>query len=283
MQNIDRIAAFEIGVMFWAGGHPRETLEELKAMGIRCGQLGIAGDLDLSCAEQWGTALAEADFTVSTVFAAYKGESYADKPTVQATVGFVPPSARQEREQRTLEVSDFAAAIGAPAIATHVGCVPEDPNHPDYTAVLATVRKVCDHASKRGQKFALETGQEPAQVLMDFIDRVQRPNLGINFDPANMILYGTGDPVEALATLGPKILSVHCKDGDWPPAGDRDALGKERALGKGAVGMERFLRQLKKVGYEGPLNIEREAHDPVERLEDIRSAISLLRELKAAV
>jgi L-ribulose-5-phosphate 3-epimerase len=283
MQIIEPLSPFETGVMFWAGGDPRKTLAELKSMGVRCGQMGIPGDLNLACAADWRNALREAEFIVTTVFAAYNGESYADKPTVEATVGFVPPATRPERETRTLAVSDFAAAIGAPAIATHIGCVPEDQGHPAYQAVLQTVRRICDYAAARGQKFALETGQESARVLLEFLDRVNRTNLGINFDPANMILYGTGDPVEALSILGPRILSVHCKDGNWPPAGQPEALGEEKPLGSGAVGMERFLRELKKVGYAGPLNIEREAHDAEQRLRDIQAAIELLRALKTTV
>src|SRR5258708_5755349 len=118
--------------MFWAGRDPAETLAELKALGVNCGQIGIAGDLDLACAGAWRDTLREAGFTVTTVFAAFRGESYADKPTVRDTVGFIPSATRGEREQRTCHVSEFAATIGAPAIATHVGCVPEDATHPDH-------------------------------------------------------------------------------------------------------------------------------------------------------
>lgn len=281
MQTLRPLAALETGVMFWAGPDPGETLAELKAMGVRCGQLGLPGDLDLACAEAWRDALAATDFTITTVFAAYHGESYADKPAVQSTVGFVPPATRVEREKRTCEVSDFARVLGVPAIATHVGCVPEDLQHPDHIAVRKMVQRICDYAAERGQNFALETGQESAAVLLEFMRGVNRANLGINFDPANMILYGTGDPIAALEMLGNQVLSVHCKDGDWPPAGQPDALGEERALGAGAVGMERFLRQLTKVGYQGPLVIEREASDPARRLRDIATGIELLGRLKS--
>ena len=44
----------------------------------------------------------------------------------------------------------------------------------------------------------LETGQETADGLLQFIADVGRDNLFVNFDPANMILYGTGEPIEAL-------------------------------------------------------------------------------------
>jgi sugar phosphate isomerase/epimerase len=272
-------AKLETAVMFWAGRDPAQTIAELTRLGIRSGQLGLPGDLDLICAPQWRDAIAAAGFRVFTVFAAYTGESYADIPTVQRTVGFVPPATREERERRTVAVSDFAATIGAPGIATHIGFVPESANDPDYLAVRDMVRRVCDHAARHNQTFALETGQEPARVLLAFLNDVARPNLGINFDPANMILYGTGDPIEALGILGPRVLSVHCKDGDWPEPGVPGALGHERALGAGSVGIPRFLAKLREIGYAGPLSIEREASDPVRRMKDIESAIALLAEL----
>jgi len=264
-------APLEIGVMFWAGRDPAQTLAEMRALGVRCGQLGLSGDLDLSCAEAWRLALHAADFTVYTVFAAFEGESYADIPTVQSTVGFVPPATRAARERRMIEVSDFAAAIGCPGIATHIGFLAED------MAVRETVRRICDHAAGHNQTFALETGQEPAEVLLDFIHDVNRENLGINFDPANMILYGTGDPIEALGLLAPHVLSIHAKDGDWPA--HPNTLGEEKPLGQGAVGIEKFIAELKRIGYYGPIAIEREARDPSQRLRDIKSAIAILSTL----
>jgi len=268
----------EIGVMMWAG---RDTLAEMKALGVRCGQIGIAGDYPLEgAAAKWKADLEREDFTLVTVFCGYIGENYADIPTVQRTVGFIPPATRAEREARTLAVSDFAAAIGVRSIALHVGYVPEDPSNPDYVAVRDMVRRVCDHAARHGQTFALETGQEPAHVLLNFFQDVGRPNMAINFDPANMILYGSGDPIEALGILAPHVVSVHCKDGDWPPKGQPDALGAERPLGQGAVGMDRFIAKLKEIGYKGTLNIEREVEDQRQRLADMKMAVGLLERLR---
>ena len=265
----------EAGVMFWAG---RDSLEEICSLGVRCGQLGIPGDLKLddSVAAKWKAEADAANFTIVTVVAAYNGESYADIPTVQRTVGFIPRATRQEREERTLALSDFAAAIGVGGIACHIGFVPEDTTHPDYIAVCEMVRRVADYAATRGQTFALETGQEPAHVLQRFLKDVDRPNVGINFDPANMILYGTGDPIEALKVLGAQVLSVHAKDGDWPPSDKPEALGMERPLGHGSVDIPVFVRTLKEVGFRGPLNIEREAENQEERISDIRKAVRLL-------
>ena len=272
----------EIGVMFWAGRDPVETLRELKALGAKCGQIGIPGDFALAgAAARWKAALEAENFPVVTAFCAYNGESYADVATVQRTVGFIPRQTRAEREQRTYAVSDFAREVGIPSIATHIGFVPEDESHADYIAVRDLVRRVCDHAARNKQTFALETGQEAAATLLRFFIDVKRPNLGINFDPANMILYGTGDPVEALGTLAAHVISVHCKDGDWPPKGVPGALGEEKPLGQGAVGMERFLQKLKSIGFKGPLNIEREAPDQKQRLADIAMGVKLLDKLRA--
>jgi sugar phosphate isomerase/epimerase len=265
--------------MFWAGKDPEETLKTLLSFDVNWGQLGIPGDYDLNGAgAHWKAAAAALDFQIYTVFAAYDGESYADAATVSNTVGFVPPDTRDARHARTLEVIRFAHEIGAPAIATHIGCLPSEPTDPEYRAVLDVVRHICDEAATFNQSFALETGQETAAELLQFLKEVDRPNLGINFDPANMILYGTGEPVEALEMLGARVLSVHCKDGKWPT--EPGALGEEMPLGRGDVDWKRFLGQLEKGGYRGPLSVEREASDPAQRLVDIRAGLQLLRDLQ---
>ena len=266
------LSDMQIGVMFWAGRDPYETVRELESWGVRCGQLGIPGDMPLEgAAARWKQALAEENFTVVTVFAAYEGESYADIPTVARTVGFVPPATRAARE------------LGVPGIATHIGFVPDDRSSEDYVAVLEMVRRVCDHAAAHGQTFALETGQEPAPALLEFLLAADCDNLRINFDPANMILYGTGDPIAALDILAPYVVTVHCKDGDWPPRAIQGALGEEQPLGQGSVGMERFITKLKEIGYKGPLTIEREASDPVRRQRDIAVGADLLRRIVGRV
>jgi len=268
----------EPGVMFWA---ERDQVSQMRAMGVRCGQLAIPGAMPLSdaAAAEWKRLLEREEFTVVTVFATYEGEDYADIPTVLRTVGFIPAGTRSVREKRTYEVSDFAAGLGVGSIACHVGFVPEDHADADYTAVRDLVRRVCDHAAGHGQTFALETGQERAEVLLGFIGDVNRPNLRINFDPANLILYGTGEPIEALRKLAPLVVSVHCKDGDWPPRGVAGALGTERPLGQGSVGIERFVRTLEEIGFRGPLNVERETEDQAARLRDMGEGVQLLRRL----
>lgn len=270
----------EIGTIFWAGGDPRETLRGLKALGINAGQLGLPGGYSLDgAADAWKNAISDEKFELVTVVCAYVGEDYADAPTVERTVGFIPPATREERVQRTLAASDFAREIGVKSIACHVGFVPHSPQDPEYIAVREMVRRICDRAAKNGQTFALETGQEPADVLKSFIQDVDRPNLAINFDPANMIMYGTGDPIEALEVLFPSVVSVHCKDGEWPAKAG--SLGVEKPLGQGAVGMERFIGKLRSLGYRGILAIEREIEDPEQKKKDIAMAVALLTRLRA--
>ena len=269
--------------MFWAGRPALETIREVKGLGVVCGQMGVAGNmtLDLASAASWKSALEAEDFTLLTAFAAYNGEDYADGPTVQRTVGLIPPATRAERLKRTLDLSDWAKVVGAGSIATHIGFVPEDRTDPDYIAVREIVRLVCDYAAGNGQTFALETGQEPANTLLEFFQDVNRDNLRINFDPANMIMYGTGDPIEALQILAPHVVSVHAKDGKWPPKDVPGSLGTEFPLGRGDVGLERFIAKLKEIGYTSPLNIEREIPDHNQRLADIAEGVKLLRRLIA--
>jgi sugar phosphate isomerase/epimerase len=268
----------EIGLMFWAGSDARQTIRNVKEFGVRAGQLGFPGELPLNgAAEQWDQALTAEQFTPVTAVCSYVGEDYADIPTVQRTVGLVPRNTRTERIERTKAVSDVARKLAIDSVACHIGFVPEEPDHPEYAGIRDVAREICDHCGENGQFFTLETGQEPAKVLLRFLEDVNRPNLRINFDPANMILYGTGDPIEALEVLGSQVISVHCKDGDWPPVDKPQALGTERPLGEGSVGIPRFVAKLKEIGYRGILSVEREEPDQAKRAADVRKAIALLR------
>lgn len=281
----------EVGLMFWGDTEPLKMIRAVKSLGIRCGHLGFTGAVPLAgLGAVYKQALADEGFVVTAVFAAYDGESYADAPTVEKTVGFIPESTRAEREARTYEVIDETAAMGVPIFACHVGFVPEDHAHPDYAPVRDLVRRICDHAAKHGISFALETGQEPAASLLHFLEDVDRPNLKLNFDPANLILYGTSEPIAALELVGQHVVSVHAKDGNWPDPAKPGTLGTEMPLGHGSVGMANFVNTLKKVGYTGPLTIEREValdQDMDDRhqaklahVDDIKAAIELLRSLR---
>ena len=282
---MNQLEPLQVGVMFWTGGDlgvegtPFEIIQMVKGLGVDCGQLGVHPEAVLTSAamEAWSLALEKLSFTITAVFPAFRGESYADIPSVQKTVGFVPPATREEREERTYECSDFAKALRIAEVATHIGFVPEDRDHPDYLAVGDMVRRVCDHCRRNGQTFGLETGQESATALGNFIRDVDRANLGINFDPANMILYGSGEPLEALDMVKEWVISVHCKDALWPK--QTGIWGTEVLLGQGDVGMDRYVAKLKALGYRGPLSIEREITGE-KQLADMREAIALLKRLR---
>lgn len=275
----------QVGLMFWTGGvlgvdaTADEIVDSVSSLGVSCGQLGVHGDAELSSsyAAEWKSVLERRDFKVVTAFTGFRGESYASIPICAQTVGYVPAATRHEREQRTYEVSDFARTLGVPGLATHIGCLPADPETPDYREVLELVRRICDRCAENAQTFALETGQEPAEELLEFLRSVDRPNIGINFDPANMILYGSGEPLAALEALKGHLITVHCKDGTWPETPGE--WGRETPLGEGDVGMARYVEALRNAGYAGPLTIEREIVGEEQRA-DIRQAIELLNGLR---
>lgn len=269
----------EVGLFFWAEPGAKATLEKVKSTGVRIGQLAVDGTVPLNpeTVRQWKDALAEADFHVVTVFAAYKGEDYSDIPAVQRTVGFIPKATRGERERRTREVIDFAAALGVKSFGCHVGYVPDDPIDPDYEEVRDVVRRIADYAATHGMTYCLETGQEPASLLLKFLENVGRANVKINFDPANMILYGSGEPSEAFRLLAPHVVSVHGKDGDWPPASEPGALGTERPLGEGSVNLPKFVAAMKESGYHGTIHIESGVHGEAQRWQALTRAVDYMR------
>lgn len=234
-------------------------------------------------AERFLKRLGEFGITLTVVFGGFEGESYADIPTVSRTVGLVPPETRAARTQEMKEISDFAKMLECSVVALHLGFIPHDSGDPLYAEVLKVTREVCDHAKANGQNLHLETGQESADGLLKFISDVDRDNLFVNFDPANMILYGTGEPIQALKQIGGLVRSVHCKDGKWAANPGVD-WGQEVPLGEGDVGMETYLRTLDSLGYTGPLTIEREIpQEPERQKAEIGKALSLLSELRQKI
>jgi sugar phosphate isomerase/epimerase len=231
-------------------------------------------------AEAFIRKLDDLGICLTCVFGGFEGESYADIPAVERTVGLVPPETRAARLQEMKEIADFSRLLGCDVVGLHLGFVPHDRSSKLYAETLQVTRQLCDHAGLNGQDIHLETGQETAEGLLNFLSDVQRNNLFINFDPANMILYGTGEPIDALQKVGSYVRSVHCKDGTWSDSPGK-TWGCEVPLGQGAVGIENFLATLKNLGYRGPLTIEREIpQDPVRQKAEIQQAASLLESLK---
>jgi sugar phosphate isomerase/epimerase len=225
-----------------------------------------------------------AGIEITAVFGGFEGESYADIATTARTVGLVPEETQAARVQEMKEISDFTKLLGCDTVALHIGFVPEDRQSAAYKTLIECTRDLLDHIKGNGQKLHLETGQESADHLLEFITDVARDNLFINFDPANMILYGTGDPIAALKKVGHLVRSIHCKDATWAAENRGVDWGAEVPLGDGDVGMETYLRTLKELGYTGPLTIEREiADDPQRQKADIGQAVTLLEQLREKI
>jgi sugar phosphate isomerase/epimerase len=234
-------------------------------------------------AAEFNRRLAELGIITTCVFAGFEGESYADIPTVKRTVGLMPRETRAARTAELKAIADFADRLNVQAVGVHLGFVPHEPADPEYRAIVESTRAVCDHLEQNHQALHLETGQEPVDVLLRFMEDVGRDNLFVNFDPANMILYGAGEPLPALAKLGPRVHSVHCKDATWS---DRpgETWGQEMPLGEGAVDFRAFLETLNRIEYDGPLTIEREIPQQPERQKaEIGRAIDLLERLKREI
>ncbi|MDG2012624.1 MAG: sugar phosphate isomerase/epimerase [Pirellulaceae bacterium] len=234
-------------------------------------------------AEKFLAKLEELGIQLTAVFGGFDGESYADIPTVEKTVGLVPIETREERLNEMFEISDFATHLKCDVVALHLGFVPHDTGSTDYQDIVACTRALCQHCKKNAQNLHLETGQETADALIQFMDDVACDNLFVNFDPANMILYGTGEPIEALIKLGSRVRSIHCKDANWADKPGEE-WGQEVPLGQGQVGIQKYLETLRSIGYTGPLTIEREIpQDPERQKSEIGGAIEVLNTTKQAL
>ncbi|HUU54140.1 MAG TPA: sugar phosphate isomerase/epimerase family protein [Armatimonadota bacterium] len=269
-----------LGVLLAVGEGFPDTLRRMKEAGFPTMQL-VGPPEEWLAEPQRGELkqiIAGSGIQVTSVAAVYEGESYADVAAVQATVGLLPEETRAGRIGDTKRCADFAHEVGAQNVSSHIGYIPEDRADPTYGALVSALQEICDYIQRRQMSFCLETGQESAGMLKQFISDVGRENLKVNFDPANMIAYGTGDPIEAIEVLAEWIRGVHCKDAVWPPG--EGQLGEERVLGEGEVGIERFLAKLKQIGYAGPLTIEREIAGE-QQIQDFLAAKKLLEETKA--
>ena len=214
--------------------------------------------------------------SISTFWCGWTGGGYWNFTEGPLTLGIVPPGTRAARVAEMKHGSDFAAWCGVEQMATHLGFIPENPNDPEYLPIVEAVSEIADHCGENGQYFLFETGQETPTTLLRLIEDSGRPNLGLNLDPANLIMYGKANPVDALSVFGQYVRDVHAKDGHYPTTGR--ALGKEARLGDGLVNFPVLIARLKELGYDGNLTIEREISGPRQE-EDIRTAKKILEEL----
>src|SRR4051794_5291323 len=268
-----------LGVCSWSlqVGSIAELKRLLDGLGVGVAQIACGDPQHASWEE--GDALPEvaraSGITWTGAMLGFPGEDYTTPQTIKATGGFGNPATRAERLERLGWALDRTIALGLSDLMLHAGFLPalDDPGRP---ALLDTLARAGQLAAEQGVTLAFETGQETADLLRRTLDDLKAPNLKVNFDPANMLLYDMGDPIRAVALLGPDIRSVHVKDARRPRVPGQ--WGEEVPLGEGEVNIPRFLQALRDAGYTGPLVIEREVGDQATRIRDIEQGLVLLRD-----
>lgn len=265
-----------VGV-FSASLHPKtpdELFEMLKKVDLNVIQLGLIDSAfrEPAAVDRTEELLEENRTEVVATFFGFDGEDYSSIPRIRETGGFVTDY--NNRLQVLRDIVAITKRLGVPAIGGHAGFIPEDPNDPMYITMMERLGYVADMLAGEGLTLLLETGQETPEGLYNVMAELARDNVQINFDPANLILYGMSEPVEAVRRLGHLIYSVHAKDAK--PSGEPDVWGAEQLLGEGAVDYPRFLRALKEEGFTGSLIIECEMggdplHDVVHARDRLRN------------
>jgi sugar phosphate isomerase/epimerase len=252
-----------------------EMVNSVKSLGLEHVQLAL-GHLVFLDDKQKHLELGQlraSGLTVTAGMIGFHGEDYTTIPSIRRTGGFVPDEQWPLRKRVAIEAGKLAAELMVPIVSTHIGFVPHK-GAMGYQAMIDRTREVADAFAAVSVSLILETGQESAADLVAFLDEVNRKNVAVNFDPANMILYGAGDPIAAIHLLGKRIAHVHVKDAiaSQEPG---DEWGEEVPFGRGQVHPAAFLKALHEVGYTGPLVIEREAGE--NHANDVRAAIDALK------
>jgi L-ribulose-5-phosphate 3-epimerase len=203
----------------------------------------------------------------------FVGEDYSSILSIRRTGGLVPDEAWDSRKEFALASLPLCKILGLKILSFHAGFIPSSGDE-GYAKMLERLGELAEPFGAVGISLALETGQESATELLQFLNDLRVRNVQVNFDPANMILYGSGDPIEAVRILGRHIGHVHIKDA-IPSDMPRVKWGTEVVFGTGKVGAARFLKVLDEVGYKGPLVIEREVG--ADRVEEVKAAVAALR------
>ena len=237
-----------------------EKLNKCKEIGITSCQINIWNTSIFKSDEHAKIvkdAIAQTGMTVSSLWAGYSGPCEWNFTAGPDTIGLVPTAYRHIRLNELKDASDFAEKIGVKQIATHVGFIPETPNYPEFNELVVALRNLANYMKQKGQFFLFETGQETPITLLRTIQAVGTGNLGINLDTANVILYGKGNPVDALDVFGKYVMDTHIKDGFFPT--DGMYLGRECRAGDGKANIPEVVKKLiTEYNYEGPFTIERE-------------------------
>lgn len=253
---------------------PRDLVAKLSACGISRVQLALGPVREAGWDEkQTDLRLKDAGIEVVSGMMATLGEDYSTLDTIRITGGIRPDATWTRNLAAAEHDAALAARLGIDLVTFHAGFIPHDTKDPEWSPLVDRLRVLVDRFAAHGIRVGLETGQETATSLRAVLEAVDRPTLGVNFDPANMILYGMGEPVEALRQLADRVFQIHIKDatqatipGTW---------GNEVPAGTGQVNWDAFFDVVRDRLADRNLVIEREAGD--QRIEDVRTAALLVR------
>ena len=257
-----------------------EKFKLAKSMGINSCQLSIWDEsmYSLEYAEIINDAVAQTEFKITAIWAGWDGPREWNFTYGPSTIGLVPPTYRDARLNMLKKASDLALNIGVDKIITHVGFIPENPDHPDFAGTVGALRNICRYLKARNQYFLFETGQETPVTMLRTIQAIETDNVGINLDTANLILYGKANTLDSLDVFGKYVMETHIKDGVYPVDGMK--LGKEVPAGQGKANLPAVIKRLNELGFSGTFTIEREISGEQQQ-KDIAMARDLLKQWMA--
>ncbi len=274
----------QIGVMTSLKGF-RENFKTMAEAGIFSCQLSSEGT-DRSIYETYDPATvrqAAKDYgiTITALVPAWSGyRSYA-YPEMYRTLGVCcDAELRRVRVADFIAAGDYAARLGAPEIMSHYGYIPDDPQNEMHRAAVECIGQIADAYLGYGLKMAFETGEMIPLTLVLLMHEVGRGNLGVNFDPANYVINGRAEPVDAMDTLLPYLMSMHIKDAVKPQG--TSPKGKEVPVGTGRVDFPKLLSMVRGYGHDFDLTVEREISGP-QQLADIKNAKRYLEKILATL
>ena len=264
-----------LGLIIGIGKDPDAALAKVSELGLPTSQIFV-DEFEVELAGRLRQALDKYKIEATSVVVGGPGKEVWDFYQGPLTIGLVPRPTRAARIAQIKKASDFAKQSGIPAVQTHCGFIPENPNDPVYNETVVAIREVVQYCKRNGQNFRYETGQETPITLVRAMGDVGVDNQGVNFDLANLILYGKANPVDAIEILGPYVQGIHAKDGMWPT--NPKELGQEVPIGKGKVDFPVIIERLKLLRYRGAVTIEREISGP-QQVEDVRASKTYLEKL----
>jgi len=264
-----------LGLILGVEPEPDAAMATLKDLGIPTCQVYL-NRFDSPFAARLRKSLDTANIEATSLVVGGPGKETWDFYDGPLTIGLIPRETRAARIAHIKAAADFAVRCDIPAVQTHAGFIPENPNDPVYKEAVAAMREVVEYCGRYRQNFRYETGQETPTTLVRAMHDVGLTNQGVNFDLANLIMYGKANPVDAIEVLAPYIQGIHAKDGLWPT--NPRELGAEVPIGKGKVDFPRIVERLKQIHYRGAVTIEREVSGP-RQIEDVRAAAKYLHQL----